>query len=193
MSVSIGVSSLVVAVVVSLAAVGLSASSDRTAVTGPEENFQEVSSDSGQAPIEAREMLDPDTNDQMPAESPAPPEAPTVVQTMQFDVPDRYIINKLGRVNNVNITFYDCRGQGFCGNMYGGRKVYEGAAACSWDLALGTKFYIPGDPTRRVYVCEDRGRLRDTWVDVFWNSPRDGWWWASKVGRMGSIEIVHVP
>ena len=31
-----------------------------------------------------------------------------------------------GIVSNVNITFYDCADQGFCGAMYNGRKVYEG-------------------------------------------------------------------
>jgi hypothetical protein len=98
-----------------------------------------------------------------------------------------------GRINNVNITFYDCKSQGFCGSMYNGRRVYEGAAACSWNLAIGTKFVILGDPTKRIYICEDRGLLANTWVDIFWHDAADGWRWQSTVGRSGSIEIVDLP
>ena len=50
--------------------------------------------------------------------------------------------------------------------MYNGEPVYEGAAACSWDLPIGTQFTIPGDPTGRVYICKDRGILPDTHVDI---------------------------
>jgi hypothetical protein len=95
-----------------------------------------------------------------------------------------------GRIGGVNITFYDCAGQGFCGAMYNGRRVYEGAAACSWNLAIGTKFRIVGDPTGRVYVCEDRGLLANTWVDIFFYDPSDGYRWQRAVGRYGTIEIV---
>jgi hypothetical protein len=96
-------------------------------------------------------------------------------------------------IQNVNLTFYDCAGQGFCGKMYNGEKVYEGAAACSWNLPLGTRFMIVGDPTGRVYVCEDRGLLSDTWIDVFWHDPADGYAWQSIVGRHGTIVIVSLP
>jgi hypothetical protein len=96
-------------------------------------------------------------------------------------------------LNNVNITFYDCANQGFCGNMYNGRKVYEGAAACSWNLAIGTRFVIVGDPTHRIYTCEDRGLLANTWVDIFWYYPSQGHSWQSIVGRYGTIEIVSMP
>lgn len=100
---------------------------------------------------------------------------------------------KVGRIENVNLTFYDCLDQGFCGTMKSGTKVYEGAAACSWDLREGTRFRILGDPTRRTYVCEDRGLLDDTWVDIFFNDPEDGWEWQKAVGRYGTIEIVSLP
>ena len=95
-----------------------------------------------------------------------------------------------GRIHNVNITFYDCAVQGFCGAMYNGRQVYEGAAACSWNMAIGTRFVIVGDPTGRIYVCEDRGLLANTWVDIFFYYPADGYDWQGFVGRYGSIEIV---
>jgi len=98
-----------------------------------------------------------------------------------------------GRIANVNITFYDCADQGFCGAMANGHIVYEGAAACSWNLQIGTKFVIEGDPTGRIYTCEDRGLLDNTWVDIFWHAPADGWLWQSAVGRWGVIEIVELP
>ncbi|HEY7467269.1 MAG TPA: hypothetical protein VIB47_11320 [Dehalococcoidia bacterium] len=100
---------------------------------------------------------------------------------------------KVGRIENVNLTFYDCLDQGFCGTMKYGEEVYEGAAACSWDLPAGTRFRILGDPTKRTYVCEDRGELEDTWVDIFFNDPDDGWDWQEAVGRYGTIEIVSLP
>ena len=112
---------------------------------------------------------------------PAPPQAP------------RDVITVLRRIHNVNLTFYDCKNQGFCGKMANGRKVYEGAAACSYNLDFGTKFRIVGDPTDRIYVCEDRGLLDDTWVDIFWHDPADGWKWQAAVGRRGTIEIVGLP
>lgn len=97
----------------------------------------------------------------------------------------------MGRISGVNITFYDCAHQGFCGKMANGRGVYEGAAACSYDLPLGTRFYIHGDPTARVYRCDDRGLLPNTWVDIFWYAPADGWDWQAVVGRYGTIDIVE--
>ena len=75
--------------------------------------------------------------------------------------------------------------------MANGEDVYEGAAACSYDLAFGTRFIIPGDPTNRVYVCKDRGLLADTHVDIFWYHPDDGWRWQTVVGSQGTIEIVE--
>ncbi len=98
-----------------------------------------------------------------------------------------------GRIANVNITFYDCAGQGFCGAMANGRKVYEGAAACSYNLPIGTRFIIVGDPTGRIYSCEDRGLLASTWVDVFFYDPSDGYRWQAQVGRRGVIELVDLP
>jgi hypothetical protein len=96
-------------------------------------------------------------------------------------------------LTGVNITFYDCANQGFCGAMFNGRKVYEGAAACSWNLPIGTRFVIVGDPTHRIYTCEDRGLLANTWVDIFWYYPSQGHSWQSIVGRYGTIEIVSMP
>ena len=98
-----------------------------------------------------------------------------------------------GAIDNVNITFYDCANQGFCAHMYNGEWVYEGAAACSWNLPLGTAFYIENDPTKRIYICKDRGWLPDTWVDIFWYYPSDGYNWQAHVGRYGTIHIVHLP
>jgi hypothetical protein len=99
----------------------------------------------------------------------------------------------LAQMRGVNVTFYDCWAQGFCGHMYNGQPVYEGAAACSWDLPLGTEFVIEDDPTQRVYVCADRGLLSDTWVDIFFWNPSDGWAWQKHVGRYATIHIVSLP
>jgi hypothetical protein len=109
-----------------------------------------------------------------PAPPPVPPVADMVTQR-----------------RDSTLTFYDCMDQGFCGAMYNGENVYEGAAACSFDLEIGTRFTIPGDPTRRVYVCKDRGLLPDTHVDIFWNNPDDGWQWQGAVGSRGTIEIIE--
>jgi hypothetical protein len=98
-----------------------------------------------------------------------------------------------GEIFRVDITFYDCLDQGFCGAMYNGEQVYEGAAACSWDLPLGTRFAIDNDPTRRIYVCADRGLLPDTWVDIYFYSPNDGWDWQRSVGREATLHILSVP
>jgi hypothetical protein len=119
----------------------------------------------------------------VPTREAVPPRAPLVSSGMR--------VNSV--LNQVNITFYDCLNDGFCGHMYNGEQVYEGAAACSWNLAIGTAFYIVGDPTGRVYVCKDRGLLDDTWVDIFWNNPVDGYYWQSNIGRFGTIVLVALP
>jgi hypothetical protein len=95
------------------------------------------------------------------------------------------------RIADANVTFYDCAVQGFCGAMYNGTQVFDGAAACSWDLALGTRFVIEDDPTQRLYVCEDRGLLADTWVDIFFYHPSEGWRWQSQTGRRSGILVIE--
>ncbi len=117
-----------------------------------------------------------------PVATPAPRPAPRPVET-------NFV--QRGRLHNVNITFYSCLGEGFCGSMYNGERVYQGAAACSFDLPLGTAFRIAGDPTGRVYVCKDRGLLDPTWVDIYWYDPSEGWRWQAHVGRWGTIEILE--
>lgn len=137
--------------------------------------------------IEQAPSIDASVPDTLRAASaktaPPPPQAP-------LGAP---LLAESGQIENVNITFYDCANQGFCAHMYNGEQVYEGAAACSWNLPLGTSFYIPGDPTERIYVCKDRGLLDDTWVDIFWYHPEDGYNWQSFVGRYGTINIVYMP
>ena len=87
------------------------------------------------------------------------------------------------------ITFYSCLGPrgGFCGRMSSGKTVYEGAAACGSAYALGERVSIVGDPTGRVYVCEDRGWLAPTQVDVFWYREEDGRAWIKQVGRWAEV------
>jgi hypothetical protein len=117
--------------------------------------------------------------------------SPLIPVEQRITVPDKGSVFVKGLYLDANVTFYDCVRQGFCEEMYNGSMVYEGAAACSWDLPLGTRFYIPGDPTNRIYVCEDRGRLEDTWVDIFWHHPSDGRKWQHEVGRYAPIILIE--
>ena len=94
-------------------------------------------------------------------------------------------------VRDVRITFYACIGDGFCGTMAGGKEPYEGAAACSYDLPLGTRLRIVNDPTERIYTCEDRGYLTPTWIDVFFWDAADGWPWQRQVGSASDIVVVE--
>ena len=130
-----------------------------------------------------------------------PPPAPVIappanasdrVRSQSVVGPSRDQVVTKGKMT-ATLTFYDCMVQKFCGAMANGQKVYEGAAACSYNLAFGTMFTITGDPTGRVYVCKDRGLLPNTHVDIFWNNPADGWAWQRAVGSRGTIEIVELP
>ena len=99
-----------------------------------------------------------------------------------------------GSLLRARITVYGCVGPGggFCGGMAGGGKVFEGAAACSYDLPFGTKLKIHGDPTGRVYECLDRGALPATWIDVYFYNTSEGIAWQSLLGgTIAQIEIVN--
>ena len=89
------------------------------------------------------------------------------------------------------ITFYACVGDGFCGNTASGMQVAAGSAACSSNLPFGTRFRIEGDPSGRVFLCNDRGALASTWVDVWFYSVAEGRAWQSVVGNRGQIIIVE--
>ena len=128
--------------------------------------------------------------DERPLPPPPPPAAE--VKAPSSAAPARDQVVTKGKLTST-LTFYDCMVQKFCGAMANGQKVYEGAAACSYNLAMGTMFTITGDPTGRVYVCKDRGLLPNTHVDIFWNDPADGWRWQRAVGSRGTIEIVELP
>jgi 3D (Asp-Asp-Asp) domain-containing protein len=100
----------------------------------------------------------------------------------------------VGTIIQARITIYGCTGPGggFCNNTASGVPVFEGAAACSADLPFGTKLKIHGDPTGRVYECLDRGALKATWIDVFFNNTSDGIAWQSLLGgTIADIEIVN--
>lgn len=87
------------------------------------------------------------------------------------------------------MTFYACVGDGFCGNMASGAPVFDGAAACSNDLAMGTRFSIVTDPSGRIYQCLDRGHLAPTWVDVWFYDVASGWPWQAAVGAWSDIIV----
>lgn len=89
-------------------------------------------------------------------------------------------------------TFYTCAGGGFCGAMANGQQVFPGAAACSSDLAFGTRFFLNADPGRTVYTCLDRGAISKTWVDIWFYAPAEGWAWQSMIGSTYSdITIIE--
>jgi hypothetical protein len=70
--------------------------------------------------------------------------------------------------------------------MYDGNPVYVGAAACSWDLPLGTVVSFSDGFTA---ICEDRGLLGDgdpyTWVDLY-----GAWWAPATYGDFAVVTIV---
>jgi hypothetical protein len=94
------------------------------------------------------------------------------------------------------LTFYVCRGapagyqDGYCGRMASGAVVYEGAAACGYGLALGTRFTIDGDPTGRTYTCEDRGLGAYYWIDVFWWEYAPGRAWRNNLPATVTVRLV---
>jgi len=99
-----------------------------------------------------------------------------------------------GTVIRARVTIYGCTGPGggFCHHMYSGIQVFAGAAACSSNLALGTKLTIAGDPTGRVYECLDRGSLSPTWIDVYFDDTTEGMAWQSQLGStISDIQIQN--
>jgi len=99
-----------------------------------------------------------------------------------------------GTTRRARITIYGCTGPGggFCGHMSSGQQVFEGAAACSSDLPIGTQLTIDGDPTGRTYTCLDRGMLAATWIDVFFHDTTAGMNWQSQMGTtVTNIRIVN--
>jgi hypothetical protein len=96
----------------------------------------------------------------------------------------------------VTLTFYVCSGapygyqDGYCGTMSSGTTVYEGAAACGYSWELGTRFVIDGDPTGRVYTCEDRGYLDWFHVDVFFWDYAEGRAWRNGMPLYATVRLV---
>lgn len=87
----------------------------------------------------------------------------------------------------VLVTFYTC--PPFCGTMASGATVYEGAAACGYAWDLGTRFTLEGDPTARVYVCEDRGLGPWLWIDIFFQDEAAGYAWLASVGTLTTARL----
>ncbi len=95
-------------------------------------------------------------------------------------------------IPGTTVTFYACIGSGFCGLMANGQQVFDGAAACSYGMPFGTRFFVNADPSRRVYTCLDRGAIVAPWVDIWFYDPADGWAWQAQVGGTSSaITIVE--
>jgi len=73
--------------------------------------------------------------------------------------------------------------------MANGEYVHPGAAACGSAFALGRRFTVVGDPTGRVYRCEDRGLGPALWVDIWFPTVEEGWAWIAQVGSQGRIVL----
>ena len=97
------------------------------------------------------------------------------------------------------VSFYYCQhepgvspgdGGGFCGAMRDGTVVRSGAAAC--DVAyLGQQFRIVGDPTGRVYQCNDTGSaVNGMHRDIWFNTSTEGWAWLEQVGRNVTLQVL---
>lgn len=97
------------------------------------------------------------------------------------------------------VTFYYCQysdgtpgGDGglFCELMRDGTAVYPGAAACHYNY-LGQRFTIAGDPSGRVYTCNDTGSaILGQHRDIWFMTSAEGWAWQQVVGPYAVISIV---
>ena len=99
------------------------------------------------------------------------------------------------------VSFYYCSsgsgygpagdGGAWCGVMRDGTVVYSGAAACDYEY-LGQRFRIEGDPTGRVYTCNDTGsKVHGLHRDIWFQTSDEGWRWQRDVGKRVVIEIVY--
>lgn len=97
------------------------------------------------------------------------------------------------------VSFYYCAegsghagdGGAWCGVMRDGTVVYPGAAACDYTY-LGQQFRIEGDPTGRVYTCNDTGSaVHGLHRDIWFRTNTEGWTWQREVGRSVVIQIVN--
>ena len=97
------------------------------------------------------------------------------------------------------VSFYYCAagsspsgdGGAWCGVMRDGKLVYPGAAACDYAY-IGQQFRIEGDPSGRVYTCNDTGSaVHGLHRDIWFRTNDEGWRWQREMGRRVVIEIVN--
>lgn len=135
-----------------------------------------------------------------PPPPPPEPEPAAVEATLAEEAPAEPKGN-LRSLGVGRITYYYCEkgsnsaawgdGGGWCGHFASGKRVYEGGAACAREYR-GQRFKIAGDPTGRVYVCEDTGGgVRGNHRDIFfWNSDTASNW-IRQVGYEAEIFVVE--
>jgi hypothetical protein len=116
-------------------------------------------------------------------------QAPAIPPAPQLEPGDRV---------QATISYYYCErnsgpigdGGGFCGAMFNGAIVHEGAAACS-RAYLGQRFRIVGDPLEREYYCADTGSaVHGLHRDIWFMRSDEGNAWQEAVGRVTTIEIL---
>ncbi len=140
--------------------------------------------------------------DAAPAAPASPASPPPVDRPAAIAYPGAEVTPELspGVRIEATVSFYYCDqsegderpgdGGGFCGAMRDGTIVYPGAAACSYDY-LGQQFRIEGDPTERIYRCNDTGNaVLGLHRDIWFQSSDEGWLWAYRVGQRAVIEIL---
>ncbi len=125
--------------------------------------------------------------------------SPTLGQPLRVAHPTATPALEPGNRVVATVSFYYCNsgngpsgdGGAWCGAMRDGTVVYPGAAACDYAY-LGQRFRIDGDPTGRVYTCNDTGsKVHGLHRDIWFPTNDEGWLWQRDVGTRVVIEIVH--
>lgn len=85
----------------------------------------------------------------------------------------------------VRVTYYLPTGN----RMANGEWPYYGAAACSYNLAFGTRLRFPDGAE---FVCADRGQLGGSgWADLYAPTPEIGRGLARRYGDWAQVEIIR--
>ena len=125
--------------------------------------------------------------------------SPTLGQPLRSAHPTATPALEPGNRVVATVSFYYCSsgsghtgdGGDWCGAMRDGTVVYPGAAACDYAY-LGQRFRIEGDPTGRVYTCNDTGgKVHGLHRDIWFQTNDEGWRWQRDVGTRVVIEIIN--
>lgn len=86
---------------------------------------------------------------------------------------------------SVRVTYYLPTGN----RMANGEWPYHGAAACSYNLAFGTRLKFPDGAE---FICADRGQLGAVgWADLYAPTPEIGREFVRRYGERATVEVVR--